>query len=522
MESKIGLNEAQRALENSNDLCRAVRELYDRNKSSSRIAQLADHFKILTEHCDKFQALTAQPENFPTINVIEEMMVDLRRSLNEVDLKALIAEMANLGAEPSIIIDKKKEYRQQGVILRNLSRYKTSIMSLIGRIPYERMALKPASPEDKARLAALGIKGYIFPLDEALGVNRLPFKVTIRAMLEIAKESTRCESYEEAQKNLQERTNIVINDDTMRKITNTIGKIVFDNDVKKSAEIWQKLSSRTLVLPESIKNNIFYLEIDGAMIPIREKDKTGSSYRENKLAEVFSTDNFTYWTDKHGKNQHNIDKREYLAFIGDYNEFKKLVFSLAIRNGYGLYNQNVLISDGSTWIRNLKNELFPDAQQILDYYHLTEHINDYAKEIFDCDESQYKPWGKKISSLFYESKTSFAIEHIKQSLKFRHRNKLDKLLQYIHNNDENIDYASYRAKNYFIGSGAIESSNWTVLQRRMKYGAMRWNIDSAQSIVTLVAKARSGLWEKDVVSAVLSHYGESQSSEQKSLKHSVF
>jgi hypothetical protein len=54
--------------------------------------------------------------------------------------------------------------------------------------------------------------------------------MTTGVMLEVAKESTRCESYEEAQQILMER-NININDDTLRQAKNTVGGIVFNNDV---------------------------------------------------------------------------------------------------------------------------------------------------------------------------------------------------------------------------------------------------------------------------------------------------
>jgi len=40
--------------------------------------------------------------------------------------------------------------------------------------------------------------------------------------------------------------------------------------------------------------------------------------------------------------------------------------------------------------------LFPDAQHILDYYHLYENANTYAKYLFNTDQSKYKPWAKDI------------------------------------------------------------------------------------------------------------------------------
>jgi hypothetical protein len=96
---------------------------------------------------------------------------------------------------------------------------------------------------------------------------------------------------------------------------------------------------------------------------------------------------------------------------------------------------------------------------------------------------------------------------IKKSTKSVYKEDRDNLLNYIDNNRDNIDYAKYRSLGYFIGSGAIESANKTVLQRRLKYGAMRWHVPSAQAVVTLVAKARGGLWESDVEKPIHLHYG---------------
>jgi ribosomal protein L22 len=380
-------------------------------------------------------------------------------------------------------------------------------MTLVGRMSFERMALIPSRPIDKAKLRELGIRGYVYPLDEALGLDRLPFKMTVGVMLEIAKESSRCESYEEAEKTLRERTSIRINDDTMRQVTNTVGSIVFNNDVIVAERIWKELNAGQLVFSKSRRKGTLYLEVDGAMLPTRQEDQKGAVYKENKLGMAFTTDNIRHWTDKHGKPQHQIDKREYTALIGESDQFNKLMFSLAIKNGYGKYENTVIISDGATWMRNMKDLLFPDAQQILDYYHLKEHVTDFFKLIYNNDTNKYAKKSENVCSLIYESKLDDAKEVLTKSCKLKNKDDLEKLLNYLDNNKNNIDYAEYRAKDYFIGSGAIESSNKTVLQRRLKYGAMRWHVKSAQSVVTLVAKSRSGLWMSDVVEPIHLHYG---------------
>jgi len=47
------------------------------------------------------------------------------------------------------------------------------------------------------------------------------------------------------------------------------------------------------------------------------------------------------------------------------------------------------------------------------------------------------------------------------------------LCSHILNNINNIDYATYEKKDYFIGSGAIESGDKIILQDRLKRAGMR-------------------------------------------------
>jgi hypothetical protein len=352
----------------------------------------------------------------------------------------------------------------------------------------------------------------VFPLDDALGISRLPFKMTVPVMLEVAFESITCESFEDAQQKLKRAFNIEINDDTMRKVTNYLGSFVYQNDCEEANLIIDKLNHGRLKFHTNKINHTQYFEVDGAMLATRNNDNKGTIYKENKLGMIFSSDNFRWWTDKNGKRQHEILKKEFISLIGDSDLFSKLFFATAIRNGYGNYKNNVLLSDGATWIRLMKEKYFPDCQQILDFYHLKEHISDYSKIIFNGHEEDYRPWTEEVSKLFKQSETNKAINMIIKDTKTKYKVQLNSVLTYLKNNESNIDYATYRKNGFFIGSGAIESANKVVLQRRLKFGPMIWKIDSSQAVVTLVAKLRSGLWMTDVVRPTYQKFGEPFSS----------
>ena len=337
----------------------------------------------------------------------------------------------------------------------------------------------------------------IVPLDEYLRIDRLPFKITADLMLEVAFWGQNQRSYQEAENVISKVYGVTINDDTVRLVTNEVGLIVYENDCRMAEDVYARLNAGKLIFPSRKKDGILYIETDGSALNTRHRrDSDDSTWRENKLGMVFSTDNIRYWTDAHGDRQHSIDKREYVSYIGKASEFQKHLLSCALRNGYGEYKQTVLISDGATWIRNMKEELFPDAQQILDYYHLCENVNTYAKRLFGTEKAQYSPWSDKICAALKAGEYKDVLLELD---KLRSDADTFDLYGYIDNNSNNIDYPTYSKKGYFVGSGSVESGNRIVLQQRLKQAGMRWNVSSAQPLLTLKAKCESNLWEKNVV-----------------------
>ncbi len=176
--------------------------------------------------------------------------------------------------------------------------------------------------------------------------------------------------------------------------------------------------------------------------------------------------------------------------------------SCALKNGYGEYEKTVLISDGATWIRNMREELFPDATHILDYYHLCENVNTYAKYLFGQEPSLYTAWANATCALLKTSRHDQVLDDLNNRPR-PHLCPID-LCGYIQNNTDCIDYVRFIAEDLFIGSGAIESGNKSVLQQRLKQAGMRWNPQTAQFLLSLRAKYKSALWFVDVVRPVLS------------------
>ena len=70
------------------------------------------------------------------------------------------------------------------------------------------------------------------------------------------------------------------------------------------------------------------------------------------------------------------------------------------------------------------------------------------------------------------------------------------MLTYLTSNKQGINYKTYLDDNLFIGSGAMESANKEVIQKRMKLSGQRWTLKEAQQVVNLRIKLKNNEWDK--------------------------
>ena len=61
---------------------------------------------------------------------------------------------------------------------------------------------------------------------------------------------------------------------------------------------------------------------------------------------------------------------------------------------------------------------------------------------------------------------------------------------------DKINYSTYEKNGWFIGSGAIESSNKTIVQQRLKQAGMRWSVDGVNYLIVLKCYVESNRWNE--------------------------
>jgi hypothetical protein len=358
--------------------------------------------------------------------------------------------------EPALIARKKAEYLEKGIELIKFRKDSRAIETIHGKLKIIRTILRPKTKEGLIKLIAIDNIKSIAPLDEYLGLNHLPFKITLNAMVEIAYWVQSSDSYDDAEDVVRCRTKINVKNDTMRFVTNYIGSIVFNNDLTSAEKTYAAFASGGLEFSSKKQKGDLYIDCDTVKFHAREKDERGGTWKENMFGVIFNSDSFIYQNDDNTvKKFAKVEKCEYVACAGSREVFQKLLFNSAINNGYRKYSNTILIFNGDSWVKNMKDIFFPDAILILNSMCLFDKIDIFAKEYFNNDKKKYIKWSNKIRHMLHDDKINEVL-NLLNALNIEKVNKCKfNLKTYILQNKNYINYKQYKANGWFICTDMI-------------------------------------------------------------------
>lgn len=304
--------------------------------------------------------------------------------------------------------------------------------------------------------------------------------------------------FEEASDILNKIRGIKISAKQIEKSTEFIGeKITIEHEKQvKNIELNKKgeIPHANINLNLNSKK-IVYIQTDGSMV------NTHDDWKECKTFMLFETE-------KINEKEYKLINKKYFSTMNNSLELRKqLKYHLEKYCGNDEV-KIVCVSDGAKWIWKSIRELFPKKYypsgivEIIDFFHSLERIGDIKTNGFN-DE-------KKANQFYYSCKDYLNkgnIEIIKQEIeKIRDVQKddekrkiIDETLVYFMRNGNKMQYDLYKMQGLCIGSGAIESANKYVVQRRLKLQGMKWNLTNANFMVHLRAEYINGEMDK--------HYG---------------
>jgi hypothetical protein len=155
--------------------------------------------------------------------------------------------------------------------------------------------------------------------------------------------------------------------------------------------------------------------------------------------------------------------------------------------------QPIFIADGAPWIWRKIETYYPESPQILDYYHLSKHLNDFAKQAFR-KKAERELFLETCKKDLFNDDVNACLTRI-ENIQVPQKKEKEKLLGYLTMNQERITYGKFQKNGWPIGSGAIESTHKTLVQARLKRSGQRWSVKGAQALLNLKMYKNSGKWD---------------------------
>jgi ribosomal protein L24E len=246
----------------------------------------------------------------------------------------------------------------------------------------------------------------------------------------------------------------------------------------------QEMIKKQEAVQKKAGKGIVYVMVDGAMVLTREK-----KWKEIKLGRVFDAESRI----EVNKGRKLITQSKYMAHLGEHAPFEEKMATLIDSIPFKIF-----IGDGAKWIWIWVDSDYPEAIQILDYFHAKEHLCDFAVLYFGSDTDGKNEWIKQQEDLLFNDNVELVIGNIRslpKSGKKAVRKAQNALVSYYEQNKKRMLYKTYRNMGLMIGSGPIEAANRHVIQHRMKRSGQRWTIDGLQQVANLRVVHKSDEWD---------------------------
>ncbi|MBE0698620.1 MAG: ISKra4 family transposase [Anaerolineaceae bacterium] len=451
------------------------------NYNMEMIKQIAGEFAALFK-----TALLEQKQTSGSEPTIAEIETEMRQMFRQIGGQALGMLLSSLQNTPELEIP-----CGCGGTLQYQRTRPATLVSVFGRVQYER-----------AYYAGCQCHQGKAPLDERYGLEPGAVTAGLAALLSLAGIAF---SYDESPRWINEYLLFDVAENTVRAQTEQMGALQAEHeqDLIRQSQSEEYLQERERH-PERIVPRL-YGSMDAAKVRIEPRPKKGEAkaphedWRDMKVLCWYEVEpvppaqHSTRHRAKVAREQPALRAKhlQYFSDITPAEQFGKLLWATGCERYADLCPDLVFLGDGAEWIWNLVDFHYPQAVQIVDWFHAEEHLEGVAQAAFS-DPAQRIAWLEPVTQNLWDGQ----LERVMAACQALATSclKAQQAATYFTNNAERMRYDRFRAAGYMIGSGTIESACKQVVTHRLDLPGAQWEVDGAVQ----TAKARcawlSGDW----------------------------
>ncbi len=334
------------------------------------------------------------------------------------------------------------------------------------------------------------------PLDEELGLLPGPWSPHLAEHL--ARLGARL-PFAEAAAEVTAFTHVAVSETTVRRHTEQAGAAYVQvqtaavEAIERAAQqpSWEPTSASASDASRP-SPDVLQLSVDGAMVPL-----VGGTWAEVKTLALGAV---VVRPGRDGAPEPHASDLSYFSRLADAATFTRLASSEVHRRGVDRARVVVAPQDGADWEQTFLDVHRPDAVRILDFPHAVEYLTKAAQAVWGVETPEAAAW---LAAHCHELKHGSAhrvvralarlpVEQAAQPTAASEQRTTS--LQYLTKRLDQLQYATFQALGYPIGSGCVESANKLVVEARLKGSGMHWARDHVNPVVALRTALCSARW----------------------------
>lgn len=252
--------------------------------------------------------------------------------------------------------------------------------------------------------------------------------------------------------------------------------------------------------PQRPASQLGVLMMDGWMVRQRgpgwgkrKTEENRAEWREWKTGVYFTLEQSA----RTAGNRGILADKVLVGWQGDPVAFGQRLHWEAMRAGLGRAQKQLVVGDGAAWIWNLVEARWPKAEQLLDFYHASQHLWEIGKALEGEDEEKIHAWVKPRRHQMRMGKEQRVLKEIAtvKTKDDESRAVVEREQEYFDGHAHRMSYQASQRKGWPIGSGAVESA-CRQRQCRFKRPGQFWTAIGMRNLGAL-SEARHNLhWEE--------------------------
>src|SRR6266704_2731150 len=303
-----------------------------------------------------------------------------------------------------------------------------------------------------------------FPLDEELGL--VSGGLTPRAEETLVRLSTWM-PYESARELLQDLLGVQVSKATTRRVTLATGQAqlsVCETQV-------ERLKQEAPQAPAGAEKQV--LSGDGAMVHL-----VGGEWAEVKTLALGEVTRNT-------RGEVCTQQLSYCSRLFDAASFEQATLLETHRRGLDQAAEVCAVQDGAEWLQGLVDYHRPDAVRILDFAHAASAVSEIGEAVRAAGGRLPAKWLEGVLHQLKHQGPQRVLTHLAWLTARYPSEASQEKLNYLQKREAHMQYPTYQAAGWPIGSGNVESANKVVVEARLKGAGMRWARHNVNSMLVL-------------------------------------